>query len=574
MPHQARITIIGLGAGAPGDITLGAWEALKTAPRILLRTGKHPVVEWLRRKGISFSTFDHFYVEVDDFQEVYRRIAEAVICAARRGPVLYAVPGHPLVAEESVRLIAGMAVREGLEVRFLPAVSFLGALFSALRLDPGTGLQVVDGLRLEEGLPLPTRPAVVMQVYSRLVASDIKLSLLEIYPPGHPVTVVRGAGIPAGERVETVPLCELDRLAWFDHLTSLYVPRIEEGKSEVGSWKEGEGDGRGARDVRGETLGTGSGKRKETVVEGQVFGDGEDLDEPEDVEVIQVYEGKDSVCNDEYNIGDGPGGYSCDGVCRFPLDPLVDVLARLRGEDGCPWDREQDHRTLRPYLIEEAYEVLEALDEEDMHKICEELGDLLLQIVFHAQIAAENLHFDMNDIVAGITKKMIRRHPHVFGSVTVKDSSEVLLNWEKIKSKERKGSSPESLLSGVSCSLPALMRAVKLQEKAAGVGFDWPDYRGALEKTREELEELEAVISSEDQMRVERELGDLLFSVVNLARLLGVEPETALSETSVKFIRRFGYVEKMVRLAGRSFSQCTLAELDDWWEEAKKQEKI
>lgn len=344
---------------------------------------------------------------------------------------------------------------------------------------------------------------------------------------------------------------------------------------EVGCWKE-EGEEvrrRVVEDERG-TRDAGCGEKKETSVPGQAPGEGEEWDEPDEVEVVQVYEGEDFDCDAQYNVDKEPDACSCDCVCRFPLDPLVDVLARLRSEEGCPWDREQDHRTLRPYLLEEAYEVLEALDEEDMYKICEELGDLLLQIVFHAQIAAENRHFDMNDVVAGITQKMIRRHPHVFGSVTVKDSNEVLVNWEKIKAKEREGGLPKSLLSGVSRSLPALMRAAKLQEKAASVGFDWPDYRGALEKTREELDELEAVISSGDKVQIERELGDLIFSAVNLARLLGVEPETALSETSGKFVRRFGYVEKMARLAGKKLSQCTLAELDMWWEEAKKQEKI
>jgi tetrapyrrole methylase family protein/MazG family protein len=180
----------------------------------------------------------------------------------------------------------------------------------------------------------------------------------------------------------------------------------------------------------------------------------------------------------------------------------------------------------------------------------------------------------MNDVVAGISEKMIRRHPHVFGSVNVKDSSEDLVNWEKIKTEERAGNKPESLLSGVPQSLPALMRAAKLQEKAAGAGFDWPDYRGALDKAREEMSELEAVIKTGNPVKIEDELGDLLFSVVNLARLLGVEPEAALTGTSVKFSRRFNHVEKMAGLSGRNISSFSLNELDKWWEDAKKLEKI
>ncbi|HHU85353.1 MAG TPA: nucleoside triphosphate pyrophosphohydrolase [Peptococcaceae bacterium] len=262
------------------------------------------------------------------------------------------------------------------------------------------------------------------------------------------------------------------------------------------------------------------------------------------------------------------------GNCRYPLDPLVKIMSRLRSEDGCPWDREQDHRSLRPYLLEESYEVLEALDEGDMYKICEELGDLLLQVVFHAQIAAEKQSFDINDVVAGISEKLIRRHPHVFGSLTARNSRDVVLLWDRIKAKEREGVPPKGLLAGVSMSLPALMRAARLQKKAAGAGFDWPDHHGAMDKVREELAELEAAVAGKDPVEIEGEIGDLLFSVVNLARLLGIEPEAALTGTAAKFTRRFEYVEKMARLNERDLGQCTLAEMDQWWEEAKNLEKI
>lgn len=542
MPSQPKITVAGLGPGAPGSLTLGTWERLKASPRVLLRTGIHPVVDWLRQEGVGFSTFDYIYEEESDFQKVYARIAEEVLSAALKAEVLYAVPGHPLVAEESVRLVIEMAKSAGINIEILPAMSFLDALFLSLRVDPGTGLQIVDGLRLDQKPPLPGRPAVITQVYSRLVASDIKISLLEIYPPEHRVTVVRGAGVPGEERIETISLFELDRLAWVDHLTSLYVPELTGRTSACGP-------------------------------DGSTVFNSKETGAPE---VIQVYENEscypdaESVPDEETRAGRDSSSRSC----RFPLDPLVDIMAQLRGEGGCPWDREQDQRSLRPYLIEEAYEVLEAINEGDRYKICEELGDLLLQIVFHAQIAAENKNFNMNDVVAGISEKMIRRHPHVFGSVNVKDSSEVLVNWEKIKTEERAGNKPESLLSGVPQCLPALMRAAKLQEKAAGAGFDWPDYRGALEKAREEMSELEAVIKTGDPVKIENELGDLLFSVVNLARLLGVEPESALTGTSVKFTRRFNHVEKMAGLSGRNLSSFTLSELDKWWEDAKKLEKI
>ena len=552
MTPQIKITIAGLGAGSPGSITLGAWEALKSSSCIMLRTGKHPVVDWLRREGISFATFDHIYKEEPCFQQVYARIAEEVIlCARTYDKVLYAVPGHPLVAEESVRLVIEKAEREGLEVELLPAASFLDDLFTVLRFDPGAGLQVIDGLRLDQRPPLPGRAAVITQVYSRLVAADVKLTLLELYPPEHQVTVVRGAGIPGLERIKKIPLYELDRLAWVDHLTSVFVPELS---SET--W-----DMRREKNNRSEF--------------GQAAGESGDAGPGDEIEVIQVCEDDDGASEESIYEGEiDTEEEGLDQACLYPLDSLVNIIARLRGEGGCPWDREQDHRSLRPYLLEEAYEVLEAIGEEDTYKICEELGDLLLQIVFHAQIADEESYFNVNDVIEGISEKMIRRHPHVFGSVAVKDSQEVIINWEKIKAEEKAGKKPAGLLSGTAKSLPSLMRAVKLQEKAASVGFDWPDYSGALAKVREEIVELESAISSSKPVEIERELGDLLFSMVNLARLLGIDPETALLETAGKFSRRFAFIEKMAGLVGRDLRSCTLSEMDEWWEKAKKQEKI
>jgi tetrapyrrole methylase family protein/MazG family protein len=565
MSDPARITIAGLGAGAPGDITLGAWKALKSSSCILLRTGRHPVVEWLRQEGIAFTTFDALYEEAAGFQEVYTRIAGAVLREALRRPVLYAVPGHPLVAEESVRLILGRAKQEGLQVELLPAVSFLDAVFSALRLDPGGGLQVLDGLSLQERSPLPSRPAVIAQVYSRLAASEVKLTLLELYPPEHPVTVIKAAGTPGEERIETHPLFEIDRLDWIDHLTSLFLPEI------AGNEPGGAEDGGRAGE-------TGDCSRFSGLAEMPDPGDPPDRGKT-DAGVCGGgngggFPGEQGGAGDESRAAESSELNQRPGTCRYPLDPLVKIMARLRGGDGCPWDREQDHRSLRPYLLEESYEVLEALDEGDMYKICEELGDLLLQVVFHAQIAAEERSFDLNDVVAGISEKLIRRHPHVFGSLTASNSRDVVVLWDRIKAKEREGAPVKSLLAGVPKSLPALTRAARLQKKAAGAGFDWPDYHGAMDKVREELAELEAAAAGKEPLRIEEETGDLLFSAVNLARLLGVEPEVALSGTSAKFIRRFEYVEKMARLAGRDLGQCTLAQLDKWWEEAKDLERI
>jgi len=253
---------------------------------------------------------------------------------------------------------------------------------------------------------------------------------------------------------------------------------------------------------------------------------------------------------------------------RWPADPLVEVMARLRGADGCPWDKEQTHQSLRKYMLEEAYEAVEAIDTGDPGLICEELGDVLLQVAFHAQVARENGDFDMHDIVQGITDKLVRRHPHIFGDVHAPTAADVTRNWEAIKRAEKGDSAPKSLLAGVSRALPALSRANEVQKKAAKVGFDWDDVAGPAGKVREELDEV--LKAPPDQ--VEGEVGDLLFAAVNLARALKVDPEVALTGTVAKFMRRFQYIEQRAAEEGRILSKMTLPEMDRLWDEAKQVE--
>lgn len=252
-----------------------------------------------------------------------------------------------------------------------------------------------------------------------------------------------------------------------------------------------------------------------------------------------------------------------------PLDSLVSVMARLRGPDGCPWDREQTHASLRPYMLEEAYEAVEAIGSGDMAQLKDELGDVLLQVVFHAQLASERGDFRMEDVVRNLTAKLIRRHPHVFADVQVAGAADVVRNWEAIKAAEKGGVRPAGLLEGVGKGLPALSRAAKVQKKAAKVGFDWPDVQGALAKVAEELAEVQAATPE----NAEGEIGDLLFAVVNVARFYGVEPEVALAGTVAKFMRRFAYMEAEARRSHRSLSEMTLEEMDRLWEEAKNAEK-
>jgi tetrapyrrole methylase family protein/MazG family protein len=252
---------------------------------------------------------------------------------------------------------------------------------------------------------------------------------------------------------------------------------------------------------------------------------------------------------------------------------LVDIMARLRGEGGCPWDREQSHESIKPYLIEETYEVLEAIDEQDPGKLREELGDLMLQVVFHARMAEEAGAFAIGDVLAAINEKLTRRHPHVFGSVQADTAQEVLFNWEQIKQAERKAAGGEaSALDGVPRELPALLRAHRLQEKASRVGFDWKEAAEVLQKVEEELRELRGAMEEQAVERMEAELGDLLFSLVNLSRFIAVNPEEALRKTIARFISRFRFIEEELTRSGRSLKDSTLPEMDALWAKAKAQE--
>lgn len=484
------ITIVGLGPGSFKHMTLEVWELLTAGKTLLLRTAKHPCVETLSARGVTFTSFDYLYETADDFTSLYRQIAGEVIEKAGQGhDIVYAVPGSPLVAEKTVELISQQAEAAEISLNIIPAMSFLEVLYTRLGVDPINGVTIVDAGDLACLPPDLATGLIITQVYSRQVASDTKLALMDYYGDEYQVTVVRNLGLP-DEEITPIMLFELDRLDTIDHLTSVYVPR---------------------RPVRSKL---------------------------------------------------------------FSLDPVVDVMARLRSPGGCVWDIEQTHQSLRRYLVEEVYEVLEAIELADGVMLCEELGDLLLQIVFHARVAEESGGFTMQDVIDTVTEKMVRRHPHVFGEITVRDAAEVVVNWEQIKKREKAGERTR-VLDGIPIGLPSLMAAYKLQAKAAKVGFDWPEIAPVWDKVSEELAELkEATLLPADKRaaRTEDELGDVLFAIVNLARFLGIDPETALNRTNNKFRRRFTYIEDSLKAQNKHWEDMDLAGLDALWDEAKKKE--
>lgn len=509
LTNEATLTILGLGPGDPALLTEAASTHLRGLERLILRTTIHPTVASLPAH-LQIESFDVLYEQAGSFEEIYEQIAERLLQRVRAGEsVTYAVPGHPLVAEATTRRLLAVAKAERLPTRIIAGLSFIEPVCEMLGLDPFEhGLQLLDALELipphdapwngddawidtqgGEGyeppvvpFPLvPTRPALLSQVYNRRIASEVKLTLQQRYPDSHSVTIVWSAGSLDDSRTRTVPLSELDHQSELDHLTSVYLPALP-----------------ALEDLRG-------------------------------------------------------------------IDGASWVIARLLGPGGCPWDREQTHQSLRPFLLEETHEVLEALDAGDMMAVGEELGDVLLQILLHSEMARQAGLFDFGDVLSELTSKLIRRHPHVFGAVQVGGTSEVLRNWERIKRDEQaaRGARPKGLLDGIPSGLPALAAAQKIGERAARVGFDWPDIEGVWSKVHEESDELRAAPAEER----EEEFGDLLFVLVRLASWMKLDAETALRAASAKFRRRFAVVQE---LAGeRRLEELNAAELDQLWNSAK-----
>jgi tetrapyrrole methylase family protein/MazG family protein len=476
------ITLLGLGPGDPAQLTREAWQLLESAEEIYLRTRQHPVVDALP-DALALHSFDELYEQHEDFEAVYRQIVERVLELGRRDAgVIYAVPGHPFVAEATGPAIARRAREEGLPLRVVGGLSFVEPVLAAVGADLLPQCTVADALELaalHHPLFPPSQPALISQIYSSRVAAELKLTLMAVYPDEHPVTLVHGAGTN-GEVVETVPLHEIGKSGHIGLLTALWLPPLGEHTS---------------------------------------------------------------------------------------FEEFQELIAHLRAPEGCPWDREQTHQTLRRNLLEEAYEVLDALDADDPKSMQEEFGDLLVQVVLHAQIATEYGEFRMADVIRGIMDKLIARHPHVFGDVDLDDADAVIANWEHLKADERRARGEQKgALDGAAEALPALTQAEAYQQRAARVGFEWDQIQGVLDKVNEEVQELQEAESQEHKVA---EYGDLLFVLVNLARWLDVDPEAALRAANRRFRQRFAYVEAGARQQGRRLQDMTLAEMDALWDEGK-----
>ena len=478
------IKIVGLGPGAPEALTIGAVRALEGSENLYFRTEKHPTVDYLKEKLKSFNTCDNFYEEGSSFDEVYTNIADSILDKYKEsGELVYAVPGHPLVAERSVTNIINLCKKNNIDYEILPAVSFIDAMMDRLEIDPIEGMKIIDAFDIGNQILDKRIGTIITQIYNGLIASEVKLKLLDYYNDETEIYFVRAAGIEGEESIRKIPIYELDMQEDIDYLTSIYIPK--------------------------------------------------DIDNKKD-----FYD-------------------------------LVSTIELLRSDEGCPWDREQTHESIKNQLIEECYEVVDAIEKDDIDGLIEELGDVLLHVVFHSVIGSEDGYFNISDIISGITTKMIYRHPHVFKNEELLNKNQVLDNWDELKKKEKQFTTLSEEMHAIANALPALVRAKKVQSKAAKIGFDFENINEAILKLKEELNEVIDVYESGNKAKILDEVGDLIFSCVNIARILDIDSEEALNSTIKKFINRFEFIEKKTIDCNKKINEITVDEMNELWEKAK-----
>ena len=467
-----KITVVSLGPGHRSFLTLGAVDAMKHSPCLILRTDRCDAAEYLREKEIPFESLDHLHEMSEDFEELCALTTRFLLAKAEDSDICYAV--FDACADETVK-----ELREHAELSILPGLPLSAPFLAAA---PQDKIEIQSASSLE--VTGTQNPLLILECNSKMLMGECKLQLLRWYDPDQPILF-----FPPSQKIQRtyiqMPLSDLDRMAAYDHTCAVIIPSV-----------------------------------------GLIFRN------------------------------------------RFDFYDLVRVMAILRGENGCPWDKEQDHKTLRKYLIEEAYETAAAIDEEDWDHVADELGDVLLQVVFHAHVGAQLGTLELSDITTYVCRKMIDRHRHIFGTDHCETADDVLKNWEKIKKEERGFKTQADVLNGVSKGLPPLMRAGKVQKKAKDVGFDWDDPRDALKKVHEEADEVLAELNAGNDPA--EELGDLFFACVNVARLSNVEAETALQQATEKFIRRFTAMENLILRDGKRLEDLTLSEMDVYWEGSKQ----
>lgn len=478
--------IVGLGPGSIDSLTLGTVKLIKKHP-LFLRTKMHPTVEYLNEIEKEYISYDEIYENEETFKDVYETIKEDVINQYKKyGEIVYAVPGNPLVAEKTVSLLINYLKEKKLAYKIYSAVSFIDVILEELEIDPIDGLMIIDALNIENEYPNFDKNIIITQVYSKRIASNVKLSLGNYYDDEDEIFIISRAGT-IDSYVKKIKLYELDREKNIDHLTSVFIPKV---KSNYGFYD------------------------------------------------------------------------------------FIKIIEKLRDkEEGCPWDIKQTHESLKENLIEESYELIDAINKKDFAGIEEELGDVLLQIALHSTIAKESGDFAIHDVIKTISNKMIYRHPHVFENNNKLTEEEIENQWTELKKKENRHTKIKEMLDSISRSYPSLLRAEIVQKKVSKQGLDLIDLNQVIEKLEEKFYEFKKeLLTSNNNIKIENEFGDLIFSIVNLGRFLDLNSELALDKSTDKFRDRIYKVEELVLADGLSFSDLEASDYDKYWQKAKNLE--
>lgn len=479
---MSTINIIGLGYGDIHNMTFESIEKIKEGKNFF-RTNNSPIIEYLKENNIIYASYDHIYEQLDNFEEVYKYIADDLVDKARNNSSInYIVPGSPTLSDKVTEILLEEKKNLNISIKIIDNSGMLEAIYSTIGKPMKSSVKIIDGLEIKSTDIDINSDLIITQVYDQIIAAEVKIQLEEIYDDEYPIKIINNF---SEEETVEIPLYKLDRIEGYNHMTFVYIPYVE--------------------------------KEKNT----------------------------------------------------FDMNNLLDLMEILRSNKGCLWDMKQTHESLREYVIEEAYEVVDAIDKEDMYLLEEELGDLLLQVVFHSQIAREEGYFNIWNVITSISKKLVYRHPHVFDKSEARDIEEANKNWDKMKYQSQGISSYTESMESLAKSLPALLKAYKIQKKAAKVGFDWDNKEDAYKKVEEELEELNNAVDSNVSKDIEEEFGDVIFALVNYSRFLDINPEVALNITVNKFIHRFKYIEEESKKNGKSLESMTLEEMDQLWNRAK-----
>ena len=480
---MAKINIIGLGFGDSKSITVYGFNKIKENLNYL-RTRKSPVINILESEEIDYFTYDNIYDEVNDFDDLYKYIAKDLVNQARKyDSINYCVPGSPILSDKVTDILIEKAKDEEVEIEIVNGVGIIDSIFKSVGITMNNNTKILDGLEIKSTDLDINSDLIITQVYDKIISSELKIILQEIYEDDYEVYIINGS---KKNKSDKIPLYEIDRITDYNHMTFIFIPCIKEKQRKI-----------------------------------------------------------------------------------YDMNNLITIMEILRSKEGCLWDLKQDHKSLRQYILEEAYEVVDAIDNDDIELLEEELGDLLLQVIFHSQIAREEGYFNIWDVTSSISKKLIYRHPHVFEEASANNVNEANTRWNEMKNKKKGFQTYIEDIKDIPKGLSALMKAFKIQKKASKVGFDWEETRSAYEKVEEEILELKEAIDSESFDDIEEEFGDVLFALVNYARFLGVNPELALNRTIRKFIYRFEFIENKSIEMKKDLKNMTLEEMDGLWDLAK-----